>query len=402
MLESLKVDLPTEEKTQVHFPMPHVLDALSKCQESIFPDYNVYNVGNSFLLFSLDQVENGPGIMYSDSGEGDPVFEMNLKVIQVACVPVSANDALVEIANAFSKDGILFFRPGMVTIATSGAAFPINQLFVPIFEPETLLDKRIPTDVKLVIGCNKLEHHTSILTYYGLQALLDCMDPVTKQADLSEHGFTMDDLEEAIRVCTQNRFPYQHGKDLDERVKDSFVDRLNSLNDKIVALIKWNSEQSDPQDDLTPTPDCVFLVGPEEETIEANRAVLANSNPVLSRMLYGTELMTAPPESPIKWPDFLPDAVSLVFWALTQLHGSTISVPIGMEAEFRKVLDFLGETDKSVRVQYAMFAGARSEAALRFSPCWDQYHFIGESAPDLLESIEQGGEDWIVYKARTM
>lgn len=337
------------------------------------------------------------------------VFGMHLKVTPVAWVPISIDDALVELASAFSTDGRLSFRPGLVTISTSADVFPIDQLFCRI-EPQDsstsicqrLLEKRIPTDVTLVIGRGKLEHNTNILTHYGLRALLECMDPITKRADLSEHGFTIDDLEKAVIVCTQrDQFPPAGSGEGDDASGNLL---LNSLDDQLVALIKHNA--SDPQDsNSTPPQDCVFVVGTEEQIIEANRAVLANSNQVLSRMLYGTDLMTVRPENPIKWPEFSPDAVRLVFCALTQLPGFSTVVPIGMEAEFRVVLDFLGETDKSVNVQYAMFSGAKTEASLTFDPAWRDFHFCyvtGEPPPDLLGSIQQGGEDWIVYKTQTM
>lgn len=407
VLDVLKVNLPNDEK-QVNFPMPHVLDALSKCQQSIFSDYNVYNVGNSFLLFSVDQVEDGIDInAHAGYGGGcDPLFGINLKVTPVTWVPTSADDALVELASAFSTDGRLSFRPGLVTISTSGDVFPIDQLFSRIEPQESstsisqrLLEKRIPTDVTLVIGRGKLEHNTNILTHYGLKALLECIDPITKRGDLSEHGFTMDDLEKAVIACTQReQFPPAGSGESEDASGNRL---LNSLDDKLVALIKRNAEH--PQDNnSTPPQDCVFVVGTEELIIEANRAVLANSNQVLSRILYGTDLMAVRPENPIKWPDFSPDAVSLVFCALTQLPGSSTVIPIGMEAEFRLVLDFLGETDKSVSAHYAMFSGAKTEASLTFDPCWSQYQFICEPPPDLLGSIQQGGEDWIVYKTRTM
>lgn len=72
VLDFLKVDLPNDEK-QVNFPMPHVLDALSKCQQSIFRDYNVYNAGNSFLLFSVDQVVDGVD-MSGHAGNGGAIW----------------------------------------------------------------------------------------------------------------------------------------------------------------------------------------------------------------------------------------------------------------------------------------------------------------------------------------
>ena len=105
-------------------------------------------------------------------------------------------------------------------------------------------------------------------------------------------------------------------------------------------------------------PDCVFLVGVDEEPVEVNRAILAHSNPMLAKILYGTEDLSVNLDDPIKWPLFDPEVVRLVFSALTKSRADNLPptvIPIQLGPKFYMLLDFLNETKAHVDVLEAKF-----------------------------------------------
>jgi hypothetical protein len=61
---------------------------------------------------------------------------------------------------------------------------------------------------------------------------------------------------------------------------------------------------------------CIFIVGAEKKEIEWDRNVLAESNPTLKSILFGTGHIKCDPSKPVEWPDYHPDSVALIFKAL--------------------------------------------------------------------------------------
>jgi hypothetical protein len=123
--------------------------------------------------------------------------------------------------------------------------------------------------------------------------------------------------------------------------------KKQKLNDEVSLT---NQTSTDTDDSSTSnkssacSSDALFIVGPDETEIRANRSVLAAMSPVLNRMLFGVDLITVDPTVPIVWPDFDAEVVEAVFVALRQRKGH-IYVPSEGVASARTFLDFIGELD---------------------------------------------------------
>jgi hypothetical protein len=61
---------------------------------------------------------------------------------------------------------------------------------------------------------------------------------------------------------------------------------------------------------------CLFMVGPEKKHITWDRNVLAESNPTLKNILFGTGQIKPDPSKPVEWPEYHPDSVELIFKSL--------------------------------------------------------------------------------------
>ena len=88
-----------------------------------------------------------------------------------------------------------------------------------------------------------------------------------------------------------------------------------------------------------------FIVGPNKRLITINRAVLAATNPVLKRMLYGVGLIKTDPNVPIVWSEFDAEVVQAVFDTL-QNKKDSIFVPSSKVSDAKVFLDFIGEMDQ--------------------------------------------------------
>jgi hypothetical protein len=61
---------------------------------------------------------------------------------------------------------------------------------------------------------------------------------------------------------------------------------------------------------------CRFIVGNEKKEIAWDRTILADSNPTLKNILFGTGQIKPDPSKPVEWPEYHPDAVELIFKSL--------------------------------------------------------------------------------------
>ena len=89
--------------------------------------------------------------------------------------------------------------------------------------------------------------------------------------------------------------------------------------------------------------DATFIVGHDKTHITTKRAVLAATNPVLQRMLYGVGLIKVDPAVPIVWSEFDTEVVQAVFETL-QNKKDSILVPSSKVSAAKVFLDFIGET----------------------------------------------------------
>ena len=98
--------------------------------------------------------------------------------------------------------------------------------------------------------------------------------------------------------------------------------------------------------------DASFLCGPQREEIKVNRSVLASMNPVLHRILFGTDLIPVDPSKPIEWPDFDAQVVRQVFLALLHCGKKEFVVPLENVESTQLLLDFLGETREALMLYF--------------------------------------------------
>ena len=91
--------------------------------------------------------------------------------------------------------------------------------------------------------------------------------------------------------------------------------------------------------------DATFIVGHNKKHITTNRAVLAATNPVLKRMLYGVGHIKTDPTVPIVWSEFDAEVVQAVFDTL-QNKKDSILVESSKVSGADVFLDFIGETDQ--------------------------------------------------------
>jgi hypothetical protein len=94
---------------------------------------------------------------------------------------------------------------------------------------------------------------------------------------------------------------------------------------------------------------CLFIVGAEKKEISWNRNVLAESNPTLKNILFGTGQLKPDPSKPVEWPEYMPNSVELIFKALPfvekkNLVGNTKPkvVPDGVYNSCKLLADYLG------------------------------------------------------------
>lgn len=408
-----------DEGRKIRFPTREIRAALKEHQEALFSEYNVYTVGNSFLLFSPETIISERRVL-SLIG----TYDSNTKNVSIRVLPhksIYDDEALMKVAKTLSADNEPKFIPGLVSITSSAHRFSLRLVFrqcEPMTKDAAILDARIPTDVCFKIGTELLHHNQAILTHFGLAQLLAWKDATnTIDFDRSAAGLSMGTLKKQIRKCTtrsvckskekseeeiseeetsydDSTSDYQDsdGEDLD--IQDIDMTDMDS-SDLGTTIEDVNTDGYECTDHIMPcyldlegiiaaasdssttfvSNDCTFLVGPEQELVEANRAVLAHSNGVLASMLYGTGLLEVDPSAPIKWTEFEPEAVRLAFAAIT---GKTPTVPNGMESMFHAVLDFLGETAETVTVLYDRVVVTIDEVVLDYDEPASNEWMVGE------------------------
>jgi hypothetical protein len=90
---------------------------------------------------------------------------------------------------------------------------------------------------------------------------------------------------------------------------------------------------------------CLFIVGNEKKEIAWDRTILADSNPTLKNILFGTGQIK-PTSKPVEWPEYHPDSVEWIFKSLpikeTMYLGSAKVVPDEVYKSCQLLADYLG------------------------------------------------------------
>lgn len=425
-IEELPVAVKNDQGQKIRFPTSEIRAALKEHQEALFSEYNVYTVGNSFLLFSPETITRNHRVLRLVGSYCNNTRKVSIRVLPHKSI--YDDEALMKVAKMLSAENEPKFIPGLVSITSSTHRFSLRLVFrrrePTTREDDALLDSRIPTDVCFKLGTETLHHNQAVLTHFGLESLLvwkDATNTVDFEQSSSAGFFSMNTLKKQIRKSTtrsvhtnskKEKSEEEHSeaeKSEAEKSFDSSSDYQDSEGEDLDIQDMADMDSSDlgtPIEDVntdgyeysmqhmpcyfdleaivaasydsstTDVPnDCTFLVGLEQELVEANRAVLAHSNEVLANMLYGTGLLQVDPSVPIKWTEFEPEAVRLAFAAIT---GKTPTVPNGMESMFHAVLDFLGETTETVTVLYDRSAGTMlDEVVLDYDAASNEW-MVGE------------------------
>ena len=343
-----------------------ILQAALANHRKVFERYFVYTIANSFLLFTTEPLRIGTNFDIAGPYE---ITTRHFELSVIPNLPADMDDKLLTVAEYFCTDNKLQFTPGHCSIATTDDyAFPNTLLFALTYQ-----NSDIPTDVTLRLENATLEYNQAVLRYYGLGFLLKSMDNhgVCALMTTPDEKLTFDELKATIEHLCARR------GSLDYPLCDTNILKHCTLKTKLVCGTDGGESEG------TLGTDFAFLVGPDEERIEVNRAVLAHSNPVLAKMLYGTELLKVNPDIPIQWTEFDPMAVRLVFAALMQKPNSgALRIPHGVERQFYLLLDFLNESRAGVNVRLTKYDKVVNRASMNCDN----------------DDVDGGKLDWMVGK----
>lgn len=227
---------------------------------------------------------------------------------------------LVEAAQMMTGKTTLLFAPGVYTLSTTMGSSEVEVLQGPGHDTSEdnipCLSEMIPRDITIRMeGGETMEYNRSILVFYGL---------------------------------SDKYFP--NFQDETVLIENPTLVERNKME-------KWVGANGST--DIGMNADCVFLVGGSKEKLEVNRSVLAMSNDVLCRLVYGTEQLPADLGKQIPLPDFDAGAVKLVFQALMLRSNVPKPVPTGEEAKVLAFLDFIDENPETAGLDFALFSQGR-------------------------------------------
>jgi hypothetical protein len=208
----------------------------------------------------------------------------------------------------------------------------------------------LATDFDVVVGTGEKKRvfktYKSLLQCYmpSFDALVEDLTTATKLElpDLDPESFEI--VLEASTTRSTPHIPYSLRHEI-EKVKNTLGLLPNETSGK-----KQKTEH--PALNNACLLDTTFLVGPNKEEVRANRQVLALTNPVLCRILYGTGSLTVDSTQPIDWLQFEPQVVRQVFSSLVSLGKKPALVPLQHVAPTKELLDYLMESSEGLGLTY--------------------------------------------------
>ena len=330
------------------------------------PEYNAYQIGESFVLFTKGHngIHEIPGLYVP----GTYIMEDSLVRCSIEEAPKGEEyTELFELARKFTPPGSkLSFAPGIYSFATTFSHWiEVKQLKrsdsssddtskeINSCDDEDDIDipATVPFDFELIVG-NGDEKKTIKVN----RALFFCCfpDAETKLGDAKmDTKLELPELDpeavqgvlDAFSSRKNAKRPYDHQK------YEAFLkaQRAFGMNE---PLQKKRPRLEHPAINDPRWLDASFLVGPQREEIKVNRSVLASTNPVLHRLLFGTDLISVDPSKPIEWPDFDAPAVRQVFLALLHFGKTELIVPMENVESVKMLVDYLEETREALMLYY--------------------------------------------------
>ena len=319
------------------------------------PEYNAYQIGESFVLFTKGQNDMREAPCLEVPGPYEIEEEYRLIRFHIEEAPKGElYTELFELAGKFTPSGSkLSFPPGKYSFATTDSwLLKVKQL-----KRWSNYNTTVPLDFELIvgngdkmkiIGVNRallLCCFPHIETRFG-DALTDTklelpkLDPQAVESLLgafsSRHQVRMPYWSREQRAFYKVRCAF--GNSTIEIAKKKLPDDRTRLEHPAMADPRWL--------------DASFLCGPQREEIKVNRAVLASMNPVLHGVLFGTDLIPVDPSKPIEWPDFDAQAVRYVFLALLHCGKKEFVVPLESVESVKMLVDYLVETREALMLYY--------------------------------------------------
>ena len=343
------------------------------------PEFNAYEIGKSFVLFTKgpNVLREAPCLFVIGPYEVEDEFwvvRFNLEEAPLG----ELYTELFELARKFTPPGNkLSFPPGKYSLATTDEymltvkalkkrpdSSPDNSSSDDIYKEKSPADDdmdaqaTVPFDFDLIVGNGDKKETIGvnravflccfphIETMFG-EALMDTklelpeLDPQAVQSVLDTYSSRKQarkpDSSERERMDFQN-VQRAFGKSMIEMAKEETPNESSRLEHPAIADLRWL--------------DASFLCGPQREEIKVNRLVLASMNPVLYRLLVGTDLIPVDPSKPIEWPDYDARAVRQVFLALLYCGKKEFVVPWESVASAKMLVDYLRETREALKLDY--------------------------------------------------
>ena len=342
-------------------------------------EFNAYEIGDSFVLFTKGHnvLHEAPRLYVIGPYEVDDEFWVVRFHLEEAPLGELYTE-LFELARKFTPPGNkLSFPPGKYSLATTDEymlkvkplkkrpdSSPDNSSSDDINKGKSPADDDmdaqaiVPFDFDLIVGNGDKKKTIGvnravflccfphIETMFG-EALMDTklelpeLDPQAVQSVLDTYSSRKQarkpDLSEREHMDFQN-VQRAFGKSMIEMAKEETPNESSRLEHPAIADPRWL--------------DASFLCGPQREEIKVNRLVLASMNPVLYRLLVGTDLIPVDPSKPIVWPDYDARAVRQVFLALLYCGKTEFVVPWESVASAKMLVDYLRETREALKLDY--------------------------------------------------
>jgi hypothetical protein len=367
----------SSSKTRYHEPLDSNTIAWMSSKIGGTRRYRFYQIGDGFIFVSNHELKR-LGLSCSMSGPYEIEEEEHKFIIdyETDLLPKVNGEQvyqdLVEIAQRWTPQlDKLSFEPGYYRFANMDSYVYIEEIKLTEEEkhgsktpssshPPILQQKDLPTDLTIITGQGEDQQSIQVN-----QSLLCEMVPgfedfknanVNAEDSILHCNEITPSVFEDIITHFISRFDYlmEDSSDKSEAFHDALRSFQNTdpnkkwkLNDEVSLTNQTLTADTDDSTSNKPSAcssDALFIVGPDETEIRANRSVLAAMSPVLNRMLFGVDLITVDPTAPIVWPDFDAEMVDAVFIALRKRKGH-ISVPSERVASARTFLDFIGELD---------------------------------------------------------
>jgi hypothetical protein len=334
-------------------------------------EYNAYQIGESFVLFMKggNDIRVAPCLTVPA-----PVQGGSFVCCEIEEAPKGEEyTELFELACKFTPPGSkLSFAPGKYSFATTcssmievkqlkrsdpsssdGTIKDVNAAYENIYAPAS-----VSLDFELLVGKG-----ANTKTVGVNRALLFCffrhLETMLGDA-LTDTKLELPELDpqavkrvlKAFSTRKEVSMPFQHTEYV------AFKEVQNAFGKSMIEMAKEKEPPSKKprlEHPAIADPrwlDVSFLCGPQKEEIKVNRSVLASTNPVLHRILFGTGLISIDPSKPIEWPEFDAQAVRQVFMALLHCGKKEFVVPVESVESTKRLVDYLLETREALMLYY--------------------------------------------------